>query len=157
MSPIIEFVCWGNICRSPMAERVAQAWAQRDQIKGVTFTSAGVSAEEAGHPIDERAADVLRAAGYRTEGHSAHRITAEEIRSASMLIGMEQIHLDRIKQMVPGVHHLYLLSNFNRDAVPGSGIPDPWYGTAEGFNQRLAAIEAAMPELMRRARELARA
>ncbi|MGB4629517.1 MAG: low molecular weight phosphotyrosine protein phosphatase, partial [Propionicimonas sp.] len=40
---------------------------------------------------------------------------------------------------------------------PGSGIPDPWYGTAEGFNQTLAAIEAAMPELMRRARELARA
>ncbi|MGB7962779.1 MAG: low molecular weight protein-tyrosine-phosphatase [Propionicimonas sp.] len=155
-SPVIEFVCWGNLCRSPMAERVAQAWAKRDHITGVTFTSAGVSNEGAGKPIDERAAEVLRAAGYRADGHSAHKITPDEIRSASMLIGMEQLHLDRIKQMVPGVHHLYLLSNFDRNAVPGSGIPDPWYGTAEGFNETLTAIEAAMPEVMRRARELIR-
>ncbi len=46
-SPQIMFVCWGNICRSPMAEMIARAWAIREDVHGVTFTSSGVSAEEA--------------------------------------------------------------------------------------------------------------
>ena len=28
---------------------------------------------------------------------------------------------------------------------PGSGVPDPWYGTADGFYDTLTAVEAAMP------------
>ena len=44
----VTFVCWGNICRSPMAERVAQGWAEREGLDSVKFTSFGVSAEEIG-------------------------------------------------------------------------------------------------------------
>ena len=64
----VVFVCWGNICRSPMAERVAQGWAERDGLDGVGFTSAGVSREEPGNPIDPRAQRVLTRHGYRTAG-----------------------------------------------------------------------------------------
>ena len=123
----------------------------------MTLHLAGVSAEEAGHPIDARAADVLRAAGYRTEGHSAHRITADEIRSASLVIGMEQIHLDRISRLVPGVRPPVPADRLRPGrASRAPASPTPGTATAEGFNETLAAIEAAMPELMRRARELAR-
>ena len=45
MSPDITFVCWGNICRSPMAEVIAREHAEREGLHGVTFSSAGVSAE----------------------------------------------------------------------------------------------------------------
>lgn len=154
MTPVITFVCWGNICRSPMAEIVARQWAEREGVKRIGFTSAGVSSEEEGNPIDPRAAEVLRQAGYRLDDHRAHRITPSEVRGAAMLIGMERVHLNRIHQMVPDARNLLLLSDFDPDAHPGSGVPDPWYGPPDGFNQTLAAIEAAMPEVIKHARGL---
>ena len=57
-SPHVIFVCWGNICRSPMAEAVARHWAERDGVDAV-FSSAGVSSEEAGNPMDARAVAAL--------------------------------------------------------------------------------------------------
>ncbi|MEA4943916.1 MAG: low molecular weight protein-tyrosine-phosphatase [Propionicimonas sp.] len=155
-SPLIMFVCWGNICRSPMAERVARSWAVRDGVRGVSFASAGVSDEEHGSPIDQRAAAVLKAAGYDPSGHHAHRITVDEIHRSGLLIGMEEVHLARIRQLVPHAEHLYLLSDFDPNAAPGSGIPDPWYGPDAAFDDTLKAIEAAMPEVMKRAQELLR-
>lgn len=150
----IVFVCWGNICRSPMAEVVAKAFAAREGLREVEFSSAGVSAEEAGNPIDPRAAAALRAAGYTPGPHTAHKITADEAASAALLIGMEPLHINRLRQLVPQAHHLYLLTDFDRSAVPGSGIEDPWYGDDADFEIALKQIEAAMPEVIKRAREL---
>ena len=33
-------------------------------------------------------------------------------------------------------------------------MPDPWYGEASGFEETLATIEAAMPGILDRVREL---
>jgi protein-tyrosine phosphatase len=140
-----------------MAERVARGRAARDGLAGVRFTSAGVSDEEHGNPIDPRAAAVLRAAGYDPSGHQAHRIQASEVRQAALVIGMESLHLARVHQLAPDATHLYLLSDFDPDAAPGSGVPDPWYGPDDAFDDTLAAIEAAMPEVLKRAAELSEA
>lgn len=153
-SPQIMFVCWGNICRSPMAEMVAHAWAIREDVHGVTFTSSGVSAEEAGNPMDPRAVAVLKEAGYSVGPHTAHRVNATEIEDADLVIGMETLHLTKLRQLAPHADHLYLLTDFDPDAVPGSEIEDPWYGDDSDFVVTLHQIEAAMPELMKRAREL---
>jgi len=147
-APHVSFVCWGNICRSPMAEQVARAWAEREGVDAV-FSSAGVSAEESGNPLDSRAAGVLRQAGYPVTPHRAHRITADEIRAATVLVGMERLHLDRMRQIVPEAGNLRLLTDFDPDAAPGSPVDDPWFGPASGFRETLASIEAAMPGLMR--------
>ena len=152
----VVFVCWGHICRSPMAERVAQRWADREGLEGVVFTSAGVSAEEHGNPIDPRARRVLAAHGYAAEGHRAHRITAAEIADADLVVALEPLHLDRMRRLVPDADHLVLLTDFDPDAEPGSGVPDPWYGDAAGFEDTLAAVEAAMPGVLARLRELRR-
>ena len=149
----IVFVCWGNICRSPMAERVAEAWAEREGMDGVRFSSAGVSAEESGHPIDHRAQRVLEQRGYRAGGHRARRITASDIADADLVVGLEQLHVDRMRRLAPDAGHLALLTDFDPDAAPGSGIDDPWYGGPEGFVDTLDAVEAAMPGLLAWLRE----
>lgn len=150
------FLCWGNICRSPMAERVAQVWANREGLTGVTFTSAGTSSEELGEPMDRRARGVLDRAGYSSGGHRAHQIDAAELRSADLVIGMEDLHLKLARRLVPEADNLALLTDFDPAAEPGSGVPDPWYGSESGFNATLASIEAAMPGVLTRVRELAR-
>jgi protein-tyrosine phosphatase len=153
-TPTILFVCWGNICRSPMAAVVAGAKAAREGVTKVAFTSAGVSAEESGHPMDSRAVAVLKQAGYQVPPHSAHQVSAAEIIAADLVIGMELLHLDKVRQLVPQADHLYLLSDFNPDALPGSGIEDPWYGDDNDFVVTLQQIEAAAPEVVKRAAEL---
>ena len=152
----VVFVCWGNICRSPMAERIARAQAFAKHHDGIVFTSAGVSSEETGNPIDPRARAVLTRHGYDASGHRAHRITAAEIADADLVIGLEPLHVDRMRKLVPGADHLALLTDFDPDAEPGSGVPDPWYGEADGFEDTLAALEAAMPGILARATSLRR-
>lgn len=150
----VIFVCWGNICRSPMGERVARAAVGQAGIDA-EITSAGVSAEEIGNPMDARARSMLTRHGYDAAGHRAHRITASEIRDADLVIGFEQIHVDRMRRLVPDATNLTLLTDFDPDAAPGSGIDDPWYGDAAGFGDTLASIESAMPGVVVRLRELA--
>lgn len=144
--PRIVFVCWGNICRSPMGERVAR---KRFADAGVDadISSAGVSSEEAGHPIDRRAQRTLREHGYSVDGHRAHKITKAEIEDADLVVAFEPLHVSRMRQLAPTASTISLLTDF----IPGSttdSIDDPWYGGQEGFEETLAAIEAAMPGII---------
>ena len=92
----VVFVCWGNICRSPIAERVAEKLAADRGLTGVQFSSAATSREELGAPMDERAARVLGRHGYRTGGHRAHQITRDEIERADLVLAMEDIHVRKM-------------------------------------------------------------
>ena len=150
----VVFVCWGNICRSPMAERVAERMAEDQDLTGVEFTSAATSSEELVAPIDRRAEAVLRKHGYRVDGHRAHRITREEIENSDLVIAMEDIHVTRMMGLAPEASNVSLLTDYDPNAEPGSGVPDPWYGDADGFNDTLSAVEAAMPGVLDRVREL---
>ena len=149
----VIFVCWGNICRSPMAERVATHAARAAGLGGVEFTSAALSSEEIGNPMDPRARRTLAAHGYDGGGHRAHRITAAEIRDADLVIGMEDFHLTQLRRLVPDAGPLALLTDFDPSATE-SQIPDPWYGPQEGFEDTFASIEAAMPGVLAAVRAL---
>ena len=150
----VVFVCWGNICRSPIAERVAERMAADAGLERVEFTSAATSREEIGAPIDPRARQVLTAHGYRADDHAAHQVTAEEIAGADLVIAAEPIHVDRMLRIAPDADNLSLLSDFDPQAPEGSGLPDPWYGGPEGFEETLAAVEAAVPGVLDEVRRL---
>ncbi len=150
----VVFVCWGNICRSPIAERVAQRKAEEAGLRSVEFTSAATSSEELGAPMDRRAAAVLRDRGYRADGHVAHQIDAAEIAAADLVIAMEDLHVDRMRAMAATADHLSLLTDYDPAATPGAGVPDPWYGSPAGFYDTLSAVEAAIPGVLDRVREL---
>ncbi|WP_052462346.1 low molecular weight protein-tyrosine-phosphatase [Nigerium massiliense] len=149
----VLFVCWGNICRSPIAERVTQKYLDDAGLDGVTVTSAGVSDEEHGAPMDRRARAVLEKHGYDAGHHRAHRITADEIADADLIVAAEPTHAEMIRDLAPEAD-VELFSDFDPDAEPGSGIPDPWYGGPEGFEDTLRAVEAAMPGVLDRVRAL---
>jgi protein-tyrosine phosphatase len=150
----VVFVCLGNICRSPMAERVAERAAADAGVTGVEFTSAGTISEEFNDPMDRRAAAALRERGYRYADHMARRITEVQIESADLVVAMEDTHLRSVLELAPDPSRVSLLTDFDPAAERGSGVPDPWFGSDAGFYDTLAAIEAAMPGLLDRIREL---
>jgi protein-tyrosine phosphatase len=150
----VVFVCLGNICRSPMAERVAERAAAEAGIADVEFSSAGTISEEYDDPMDRRAAAVLEMHGYRHADHRARRIIEANLESADLVVAMEDSHVSSVLELATDPAKVCLLTDFDPAAEPGSGVPDPFFGSDTGFSDTLTAIEAAMPGLLDRIREL---
>lgn len=131
-----------------MAERVAVQLAEARGLRGLQFSSAATSREEIGEPMDYRAAATLQRHGYSTGGHRARQITRADIAAAELVLGMEDIHLRRMRQILPGADNLRLLTDFDPTAEAGAGIDDPWYGSGAGFERTLTAVESAIPGLL---------
>lgn len=96
----ILFVCTGNICRSPTAERLAAAYAALHRLPDLTASSAGTRAV-IGHPIHEDAARVLEQMGGRTSGFAARQLTAKIAFKADLILAMTGIHRDVALEAAP--------------------------------------------------------
>ena len=178
----VIMVCTGNICRSAMAEvvlrdRLAAAGIPDSGPGGVAVTSAGVSDEERGNPIDSRARRVLTEAGYGTgvddvsratgiaiASHTAHRVTDAEITEADLLLAMTDSHWNVLQRRAAGLgaepdrirmyRELDPASAQQAEAVTAGGasrsvlnVPDPWYGTMADFLDTLQVVERVSDEL----------
>ena len=97
MTTRVLVVCTGNVCRSPVAERLLAAALPGD---GVEVASAGVR-PMVGHPIDEPIAELLRAAGGNTVDFAARPLQAEELREADLVLVMAREHRAAVASLVP--------------------------------------------------------
>jgi protein-tyrosine phosphatase len=154
----IMTVCTGNICRSPMAEVVLR---DRFDAAGlghaVEVDSSGVSAEEDGNPLDSRAADVLRSAGYPVPRHRAHQVTPGEIGGRDLLLAMTARHARYLRTNAPdpdSAARVRMWRSFDPSAPAVDGpdavadeaeldVEDPWYGDRTDFEATLEQVEAA--------------
>ncbi len=89
MSFTVLFVCTGNICRSPMAERLFQA--RTDPAVGVRAISAGTHGLT-GWGMDDTSAFVLRELGGDGEGHQAQRLSSGLVAAADLILTAETEH-----------------------------------------------------------------
>jgi protein-tyrosine phosphatase len=145
----VVFVCSGNICRSPVAEKVFRArLAEAGLADAVTVSSAGVGSWHAGEPMDRRAAATLRARGYDTT-HTARQIDREQL-GADLLVAATDDHVRDLVDAGADPAHVVLLRAFDPDAPDGAEVPDPYYGGPDGFDEVLDMVEAAMPGLVDR-------
>jgi protein-tyrosine phosphatase len=149
MSPFhVVFVCSGNICRSPVAEKVfAHEVEQAGLADRVRVSSAGTGAWHVGDPADERAAALLVEHGY-PDTHVARQVD-EELLAADLLVALDDGHLRALRRIAPDPGRVALLRAFDPSAPPGSGVPDPYYGGPEGFAEILTMIRAATPGLLK--------
>jgi protein-tyrosine phosphatase len=142
----ICFVCSGNICRSPIAEKVLVDELNRAGIDDVQVSSAGTGDWHVGSPADDRAAALLRAEGY-PDTHVARQVDAEQL-AADLVVALDDGHHRRLRSLVPEPGRVRLLRSFDPAAPPGAEVPDPYYGGANGFVEVLTMIRAAMPGLL---------
>ncbi|WP_161964987.1 low molecular weight phosphatase family protein [Ornithinimicrobium cerasi] len=97
----ILVVCTGNICRSPVVERVLQAGLdERYGAGAVQVRSAGTGAL-VDHPIDERAARVLAGLGGRADGFRARRLAEPMVAGADLVLTATREHRAQVVRMHP--------------------------------------------------------
>lgn len=146
----VTFVCWGNICRSPMAERVFERLLEEAgaDARHVRTDSLGISSEETGNPIDDRAESLLIEHGYRADGHAARQATAETIAGSTLLVAAEPFHLERLARLGAREEQLRLMTDYDPQSENGSALPDPWYGGRDGFETALGVLERGLPRLL---------
>jgi protein-tyrosine phosphatase len=144
------FVCSGNICRSPMAEKVYATVLDREGLADrVEVSSAGTGPWHAGEPADERAAEVLRRHGYPAD-HVARQVNPNHL-EADLLLAASPEHvaaLARVLGREDAAQRVRLVRSFDPAAPDGAELPDPYYGGDSGFDEVLAMVEAAMPGLL---------
>ncbi|WP_149361182.1 arsenate reductase/protein-tyrosine-phosphatase family protein [Lolliginicoccus suaedae] len=95
----VLFVCTGNICRSPLAERYASHWAEQHGT-AIEATSVGTHAL-VGYPMDPDAAEALAALGGTSDGFAARALTTTDARNADLILVMERAHRDRVLATAP--------------------------------------------------------
>ena len=104
----ILVVCTGNICRSPIGERLL-----RKRLPGVKVKSAGVHGLVK-HPADATAADVAANHGVSLEGHAGRKLTAEMARNYDLILAMESEHIAQVTAIAPEVRGKTILFGWNR-------------------------------------------
>ncbi len=96
----ILFVCTGNICRSPTAERLATTYCDEHQIPGLVASSAGTRAVIA-HPMHSDAAHVLEGLGGNASGFAARQLTPKIASGADLILTMTAAHRDHVLEIAP--------------------------------------------------------
>ena len=143
----VTFVCSGNICRSPMAEKMfAHQIAQRGLADVVRVSSAGTGGWHVGASADERAERVLRDRGYPTE-HAAAQVGDEHL-SADLVVALGRNHLRILRELGVEPERVTMLRSFDpRSGANPLDVEDPYYGGHADFVEAFDVIGAALPGL----------
>lgn len=128
---IVLFVCTGNTCRSPMAERIFQKMlAQKlgcrpDQLDKhqVQVVSAGMAAFPGGKAARE-AIETLAKSSIDLSDHSSQPLSDRLVRHADLILGMTHGHLDTLLRQWPSAAPRAHLVNTDHNDI-GDPIGQP--------------------------------
>lgn len=125
----IVVVCVGNICRSPVGERLLSS-----KLSSVTVSSAGLSAL-VGQPADPDASMVAASHGLSLSEHVARQLDYEIAASNELILVMESGHHRQILRHMPQLAGRVMLYD---QWTGAKGIPDP-YKRSQDFHEAVYA------------------
>lgn len=147
----VLFVCMGNICRSPTAEGIFRhVIEQAGQSNRFRVDSAGTHGYHTGKTPDTRAIAAARRHGIDLSGLRARRIDDGDFYLFDYILAADTYNLSVLREMAPAgaEAHLELLMSY----APGGGypreVPDPYYGSGDGFERVYQMVKAACEGLL---------
>lgn len=123
----ILFICYGNICRSPMALMIFKDLVYKNNKKYMfNVNSRATSVEELGNGIYYEALNVLNKNNVTIEKHKAIQVTKEDYDKYDYIICMEESNRRDLLRIFGSDldNKIHLLGEY----TDGIGeIDDPWY------------------------------
>jgi len=149
----VIFVCTGNICRSPMAETVMRATAERTGFGDVVeVTSAGTGDWHVGEHADSRTITALDRRGYDGSRHRAKQFEAADFAHFDLVVAFDRGQERILRAWAPTEadrSKVQLLLSFDPQPSGGTDVPDPYYSDAAMFDTVLDVVERASVALFR--------
>ncbi len=137
----VLFVCLGNICRSPYAEKAGQTIFEEAGLSGVRCVSAGLRAKEGVSPPSE-AVDAAARRGRDLSAHRARPTTRELLEDFDLVVVMEASQLEQLRAEHPThAERVVLLPLYaERRGCRRANVADP-------FGRPRAAFDACYEEI----------
>ena len=146
MTPFrVLFVCIGNVCRSPLGERLLAA---RLKPEAFAVSSAGIGAM-VGSPMAPEAAQHLEAYGGSADGFAAQQLTPAMVAESDLVLTATKAIRSRVLEDTPtALRRTFTVLELAAllDVVPGEGGPEVLVRTAANERSRAALDDYDVPD-----------
>lgn len=138
-------LCWGNICRSPMAERYLRKRLAETGREDVTVRSAGFVEQDSRRSPDSAVA-VASEHGIDLSEHRAQRVTREMVAESDVIFVMDVWNYhDVLHEFPDAADRVYFLADERED---GFEIRDPHHRGVERFETAYGTIADVIDRLV---------
>ena len=137
-------VCLGNICRSPLAEGILQEKIKKAGLDW-EIDSAGTNGYHVGEKPHHLSQKVAKLRGIDISCQQCRRFEKEDFGRFDKIYAMAGDVIDEMKWIGKDKYDPAVVDLLMNEAYPGENrdIPDPWYGTEEGYHKVYDLIEKA--------------
>ncbi len=138
-------VCLGNICRSPTAEAMLRHKAHAAGLgECIEVDSAGTADYHVDSPPDRRAVAHGEKRGLKMKHLRGRQVGREDFDRFDFILAMDEDNLADLQRIRPSGSHAQVALLMSYAPRAGSRVvPDPYYGSADGFEAVLDLVEAA--------------
>jgi len=146
---IVNYVCSGNICRSPIGEVTLRAMLEEAGLADrVEVISSGTGGWHVGDPADPRTVEILEKYGYNGAEHRASEFDQRSFDDYDLILAADYGHERALKRHAKTDENrakIRLARSFDEEAVTNGDleIPDPYLGQWEDFELVMEQVLAA--------------
>ena len=149
MSVSVLFVCMGNICRSPTAHTLfREAVTASGLDDSITTDSAGTHAYHIGNPPDARATATALERDIDMTDLRARQVCEPDFEQFDYVVAMDRDNLALLEASCPPEAQDRLSLMLDWAEGWGDEVPDPYYGSDEGFIRVFDMLTAASQGLL---------
>ncbi|UPW20711.1 low molecular weight phosphotyrosine protein phosphatase [Agarivorans sp. TSD2052] len=139
----------GNICRSTTGEAVLRTKLKQKKLK-IKVDSAGTTDYHHGDKPDPRAVRVAEDKGYSFKGIRSRKVLIKDFAKFDLILASDNKNLAYLEKHCPHQFSSKLALYLPSGGSDTLEIPDPYYGSVQGFKTVLDLIEQASDGLIER-------
>jgi protein-tyrosine phosphatase len=148
----INFVCLGNICRSPLAQGVFQHLVEQEGLSDkIKIASAGTGNWHVGASPDQRMSATAKKNGISLNNR-AKQFRTDDFGNFDLVLAMDRSNFNDLKNIrasSPENDQLKLFRSFDPEANGDLDVPDPYYGGSQGFDVVFDIVNRTCPEILK--------
>ncbi|MBN9298889.1 MAG: low molecular weight phosphotyrosine protein phosphatase [Filimonas sp.] len=142
-------VCLGNICRSPLAEGILRHKIAQRKL-GWTVDSAGTSNYHIDEPPHKLSQKVALENGIDISDLRGRQFKKNDMLTFDRIYVMDADNYQDVKRMSKELWNADKTDLIMNELYPheNRGVPDPWYGTEEGYHAVYKMLDHACEKIL---------